>query len=98
MKGLSRANSLFRKKEEPKVEARQEKEEKKSVTINLTLNLTLDKESMSKAMDMLDLYSDLVDDDSGYKRSVNGDRDYREKDYRDRERDNRNYKFKDTYF
>jgi hypothetical protein len=77
MKGLSRGNSIFRKKtaerdEEP------EKDSKKNITLNLTINLSLDKDSLSKAMDMLDLYSEYADDSSSYKKS-NSSNEYRYK-------------------
>lgn len=83
MKGLSRGNSIFRKKsvqEEP-IERNEQREEngKKSVTINLTLNLTLDPESLNKAMDMLELYSEFADDSSSYKKS-NSSGEYKYKD------------------
>lgn len=83
MKGLSRGNSIFRKKEkdiikEEYVEDNDNK--KKNVTINLTINLTLDKESLNKAMDMLELYSEFADDSSSYKKSSSS-QEYR---YRDR--------------
>lgn len=97
MKGLSRANSLFKKKRDDKVEHESDyfkkieeeppiDDKKKNITINLTLNITLDKESLSKALEVLDVYADsIVDDDSSYKKSSEKDwKHYR--DYRDREK------------
>lgn len=76
MKGLSRGNSIFRKKnKEPvaepvrstgSVQEEPETSQKKNITINLTLNLNLDKDQLAKAMNLLDIYSDIVDDSSSY--------------------------------
>jgi hypothetical protein len=83
MKGLSRGNSIFRKKSIPEEQGEREKnergEEKRSVTINLTLNLSLDRESLNKAMDMLELYSEYADESSSYRKS-NSSGEYKYKD------------------
>lgn len=97
MKRLSRGNSLlFRKKKEEKQpletpeeikeeqntpEHREDVNKKKNITINLTLNISLDKDSLSKTMDMLDLYSDIIEDSSSYE--TNGES-YNYKNYRDK--------------
>lgn len=77
MKGLSRGNSLLFRKKEKEIPEKDKDKEKRSITINLTLNLSLDKESFDKAMDALDVYSDLADDSSSYKKSEKDYRDYR---------------------
>jgi hypothetical protein len=85
MKGLSRGNSIFRKKSIPeeqgheKNERSERGEEKRNVIINLTLNLSLDRESLNKAMDMLELYSEYADDSSSYRKS-NSSGEYKYKD------------------
>jgi hypothetical protein len=105
MKGLSRANSLFKKKKDDKpdrdadnvfqkkyeIDEEPVDDKKKSITINLTLNLTLDKDSLNKALEVLEIYSDsIADDDSSYKKSSEKDwKHYR--DYRERDRDKYRY-------